>query len=51
MSGSAIREKVCSDRSFKMKSFTYRLISDHEGPRGWTLVKSRYQSEDLELIL
>jgi len=40
----------CSDESPKIESFTYRLILGCEGSRDWALAKSRYRSEDLELI-
>jgi len=50
MPGSVIHERVCSDESFGMKLFTYRLFLDHGGSRDWALAKSGCQSEDLELI-
>ena len=48
-SGSALREKVCLDKLYGNKSFTYRPIPGYEGSGDWVLVKSRYRSEDLEL--
>jgi len=49
---SVVREKVWSDKSFGRKIIACHLIPyrDHEGPRDWTLAKSRYRPEDLESI-
>ena len=44
-------EKAWSDRSSRRKPFTYRSIPDCEGPRAWTVAKSRCRSEGLELML
>ena len=50
VSGSVSHER-CLDVSSRIKLFTYCLIPDHGRSRDWALAKSRYQFEDLGLIL
>ena len=48
--GSVFRERMRSDGLLGVKSFTYRLIPDHEGSRGWASARLRCKFENLELF-